>query len=448
MRDCLTFSGGVHPLHSIGEGKIFTQELPVEVMNPPEIVKIPLSQHIGAPAKEIVQVGDYVKKGQKIGEANGFVSVSVHASVSGEVIEITNILGLSGKPIRAIVIKNDFKEEEAYGEKYDYKSLDKDKIVDIIKDAGIVGMGGATFPTHVKISPPPDKKIDTLIINGAECEPFLTADHRLMLEKPEKIVLGIQAIMKVLRVSQAFIGIENNKPDAIEVMRKAIPDKSILVAEIMTKYPQGSEKQLIDALTGRVVPSGALPMDVGVVVSNVASAAAIADALLLGKPLIERIVTVSGAVKTPANLLVRIGTSTQAVIDYLNGFDGEPRKLISGGPMMGLPIPSLECVVTKGSSGILVLDDKYTKKEVEGNCIKCGKCADVCPIKLSPFLISASAEFEDFEKADSYFAIDCMSCGSCSYTCPAKKPIAQNIKFAKDMILLNRIKEKQKKESE
>ncbi len=445
---CFTFKGGVHPLHSLHEGKPLTSNVAIVEMPAPGIVKIPMSQHVGAPAKPVVAVGERVLMGQMIGEAQGFVSTPIHASVSGVVKEIKNITNINGKPVSAVVIENDFLDERQFMTPKDYEALSKEEIIEVIKQAGNVGMGGAAFPTHVKISPPPEKKVNLLIVNGAECEPFLTADYRMMLECSDRIVYGMKILMKALSLNKAIIGIEDNKPDAIEAMAKAADSHAVRVAAVKTKYPQGSEKQLINAITGRVVPSGGLPMDVGVVVVNASSAAAIADAFLLGEPLIRRVVTATGAVARPQNLLVRIGTSTQDIIDYVGGFTGEPLKIISGGPMMGLPVPTTECVITKGYSGVLVLDKTYTKKQKETNCIKCGRCGEVCPIHLSPAVISASASIEDFARAEASHALDCMSCGCCSFVCPAKKPLAQNIKFAKEQIMLLRVKEKQKKEAE
>ncbi len=444
----LTFKGGVHPLKEIYEGKKLTEKCAIEEMPAGHIVKIPLSQHVGAPAEPIVKTGERVLMGQKIAEAQGFVSVPVHASVSGVVMEITQITGANGKPVQAIVIENDFKDEALPFREEDIEALSAQEIIERIKEAGNVGMGGATFPTHVKLSPPEGKSVNLLILNGAECEPFLTADYRLMVECPKRVIMGVKILMRALGIKKAIVGIEDNKPEAIQKMTAAVDTHAIRVVDVETKYPQGSEKQLINAITGRVVPAGGLPMDAGVVVVNVGSAKAIADAFCVGEPLYRRVVTVSGAVKNPKNLLVRFGVSAREVLEYVGGPSSEPLKILSGGPMMGLPLPTLDCVVTKGFSGLVVLDSQYTKKQKETNCIKCGKCADVCPMNLMPMMISASAVFEDFEKAEKYNAMDCMSCGCCSYICPAKKPIAQNIKFAKDMISVQRMKDRRKAEQE
>jgi electron transport complex protein RnfC len=443
-----TFKGGVHPLRHIHEGKNITKECRIEESAPPAIVSIPMSQHVGAPARPVVKEGQKVKMGQVVGEAQGFVSVPVHASVSGVVKKVGVIPNLNGKPVEAVVIENDFQDKKAFMKPCSYESMTRQAVVEHICAAGIVGMGGAAFPTHVKLSPPPDKQVDMVIVNGAECEPFLTADHRMMLEHPHRILNGVKIVMHALGVRKAVVGIEDNKPDAFRKMSEALDSHAIRVKQVETKYPQGSEKQLIDALTGRIVPSGGLPMDVGVVVVNVSTAAAVADAFLTGEPLIRRVVTATGAVNKPGNYRVRIGVSTQDVLDMAGGCAGTPRKVISGGPMMGLPVPDLACVITKGYSGVLILDAAYTKKEKRGNCIRCGKCLDACPICLYPTSISEAAEGENFERAEAFNAMDCISCGCCSFVCPAKIPIAQNIKFAKEQIMINRVKEKQKKEAQ
>jgi electron transport complex protein RnfC len=435
MREALTFKGGIHPLKSIHYGKSLSEKSAIQELFAGAVVKIPLSQHIGAPGKAIVQAGDEVLMGQKIAEAGGFVSVPAHASVSGKVLGIEKIPSVTGKPADAVVIENDGLYKKAYAEPVDFETLEPGEIIDLIKEAGIVGMGGAAFPLHVKLMPPPDKKINLLIINAAECEPFLTADYRLMLEYAGRIVYGTKAIMRALGVQKVIIGIEDNKPDAIEVMKKAIDTHAIRVAVLESKYPQGSEKQMIDAITGRVVPSGGLPMDVGVVVSNVGSVKAVADRLLTGEPLIRRVVTVTGSVGKPSNFMAPIGMSVEEMINAAGGFEGEPMKIMMGGPMMGNAVPDLACAVTKGTSGIVVLNKSYlAKKERETECIYCGKCAQACPIHLMPMQIMAYAKLGDFDKAAELGALDCMSCGSCTYVCPAKKHVAQYIKLAKDEI--------------
>ena len=435
MRDVLTFKGGIHPLKNIQYGKSLSEKSAIVEIPAGAVVKIPVLQHIGAPGIPLVGPGDDVLMGQKIAEANGFVSVPSFSSVSGKVKKIEKIPSITGKLVDAVVIENDGQDRRAYAEPVQFASLEPKELVDIIKDAGIVGMGGATFPLHVKLSPPPDKNINLLIVNAAECEPFLTADYRLMLEYPKRILYGTRAIMHALGVQKAIIGIEDNKPEAIEAMQSVLDTHAVRVVALEAKYPQGSEKQMIDAITGRIVPSGGLPMDVGVVVVNVGSVKAVADRLLDGEPLLRRVTTVSGAVGNPSNFLVRIGMNVQEVIDAAGGFAGEPLKIIMGGPMMGLPVPDLACTVTKGTSGIVVLDKSYLgKKEVETECIYCGKCAGVCPIHLMPMKLLAYSVAGDIDKCTELHAQDCMSCGSCSYVCPAKKHIAQYIKLAKDEI--------------
>jgi electron transport complex protein RnfC len=435
MRDALTFKGGIHPLKDIHYGKSLSENSEITQLPAGAVVKIPLSQHIGAPSVPLVKAGDEVLMGQKIAEAGGFVSVPAHASVSGKVLGIEQIPTVFGRPVDAIVIENDGQYKKAFADPVDYEKLEPKEIIDLIKDAGIVGMGGAAFPQHVKLMPPPEKKINLLLINAAECEPFLTADYRLMLESPERIVYGTKAVMRALGVQKAIIGIEDNKPAAIEAMQKAVDTHGIRVAVLKSKYPQGSEKQMIDAITGRVVPSGGLPMDVGVVVSNVGSVKALADRLLDGEPLIRRVVTVTGAVGHPSNFSAPVGMSIQELIDAAGGFDGEPMKIMMGGPMMGNSIPDLSCAVVKGTSGIVVLDERYlAKKERETECIYCGKCAQACPIYLMPMQLLAYSKLGDFDTCAELGALDCISCGSCTYVCPAKKHIAQYIKLAKDEI--------------
>lgn len=436
----LSFKGGVHPPHR----KKYTEHIPIKRANEPATLYIPLQQHIGAPCKPLVNVGDKVKVGQKIGEPQGFVSAPVHASVSGTVKAIKEYPTPGGSSL-CVVIENDFANEthESVVPKGDINSLSGQEILDIIKEAGIVGMGGATFPTHVKLSPPKDKKIDTVILNGAECEPYLTADHRLMLENPEDVIDGLKAIMKVLNVEKGYIGIEDNKPDAIEVMKKASQNESsIEVVSLRTKYPQGAEKQLIYACTGREVPSGGLPMEAGVVVNNVGTAAEVGKTIKTGMPLIERITTITGsAIANPQNLLIKIGTTFKEIIDQCGGFKEEAGKVIMGGPMMGLTQYTLEVPVTKGASGILCLNKKDATLPEPKNCIRCGKCVDICPAYLQPLYISAHSLKYNFDKSEEYRALDCIECGSCSFICPAKRPLLQSIRVAKREIVAKKRKE-------
>ncbi len=433
--DDLTFRGGVHVSHN----KEMTERKSLEYAKEPDLVYIPLHQHIGAPCQALVSVGDRVKVGQKIGQAEAFVSTPVHSSVAGLVKSIINMNTPTGMNSKTIVIESDKTNEveEHPNPKGNVDDLSPKEILNIIKDMGITGMGGAGFPTHVKLSPPPEKKIDTVIINGAECEPFLTSDHRLMLEMPDKVITGLKAIMKALNVEKGFIGIEDNKIDVVEVLRSLVrPEDNIKIVTVKAKYPQGDEKRLIDAITGRKVPSGGLPMDVGCVVNNAGTAKAIAEAITEGKPLYERVVTVTGnGIKEPKNLVAKIGTPFKELIDQCGGFNGTPGKIIMGGPMMGLSQFSIEVPVIKGTSGILVLTEEEAKSEKISPCIKCGKCLEVCPVYLQPLYISAYALKDKFEGAEKYGALDCVECGACSYICPSKRPLVESIRFAKREIL-------------
>ncbi len=436
----LTFQGGIHPPHK----KKSTEHKAVEIAVQPKIVYIPLVQHIGAPSTALVAKGDSVKKGQKIGEATGFVSSPIHSSVSGIVKSISPRLVPGGQKVMCVEIENDM-QDEVFEDLPKYKSLDDmsgAELLEMIKEAGIVGMGGATFPTHVKLSPPPEKKIDVIILNGAECEPYLTADHRLMLENSEDIVLGLQVLMKILGVSKSYIGIEDNKMDCVEKMSEAsAKDKKIEVVAFKTKYPQGAEKQLIFACTKREVPSGGLPADIGAVVCNVATAAQIALTLRTGMPLVERICTVTGScVAEPKNLLIKMGTLYSEIVEQCGGLSTPARKIISGGPMMGIAQSTLDVPATKGSSGILCLTEKEVQTSEASNCIRCAKCIAICPAKIQPMYISAFSLKMNFEKAEEYKALDCIECGSCSFVCPASRPLLQSIRVAKREIMANRRK--------
>jgi electron transport complex protein RnfC len=440
MAGRLSFKGGVYPLSGIHHGKHLTQDRPIKACGVPEEVIIPLSQHTGAPSKPVVSPGDRVDMGQLIAQAEGFVSVPCYSSVSGTVKEIARRPHISGVMSQSIVIMNDYEDRlsKDIKSKGSLESLSPKQIIDIIKDAGIVGLGGAAFPTHVKLSPPPEKKIDTIIINGAECEPYLTADHRIMLEHPEKVVAGIKAVIKALGVTNAVIAIEENKKDAIAAIRKA--SSGVNVATLKVKYPQGAEKQLIYAVTKRRVPSGKLPMDVGVVVINAGTAYQIAQSIETGMPLIERVVTVTGSVKQPSNFLVRIGTPLNYVIEQAGGFVGDIEKVIAGGPMMGIAQSNLNAPVIKGTSGILVLSTSEARMMEESPCIYCGRCVDVCPMGLEPYLLNNYAAKGNFEAAEKAHVMDCMECGGCSYICPAGRFITQRIKLAKTEIVKRRKK--------
>lgn len=434
MSKTATFERGIHPQYQkeLASGKSIEQ---AEV---PQRIVVPVSQHIGAPAKPEVSIGDEVKRGQVIGSTTGFVSSPVHSSISGKVIAIADFPTSVGKRVQSIVIESDGKDESVpLKDNPDYMNLSADEIKNAIKDAGIVGMGGAAFPTNVKLSPPKEKTIDTIIINGAECEPYLTADHRLMVEKPKEVVEGLKIIMKSLGVTEGHIGIEENKPDAIEAMEAAVSGESnIKVWPLEIKYPQGAEKMLIKAVKGREVPSKGLPMDVGVVVQNVGTALAVYEAVRYGKPLMERVVTITGhGIREPKNMMVRIGTLMADVIEQCGGLVEGAVKVISGGPMMGFAQWTLDVPVVKGTSGILVLkEDEYVASDEYSACIRCGSCIDVCPMGLNPSILSIYAEKGFYEDAKENNLFDCFECGSCAYVCPAKRPMVQFMRLAKSQV--------------
>ncbi len=434
----LSFKGGIHPPHS----KKSTENLAIVDYLDVKIVEIPLRQHIGAPCEAVVKKGDSVKMGQLIGKAGGFVSANIHSSVSGTVLDVKRQNTAYGFD-ECVIIENDFKDEkhESVKPKGDYETMSPKEIVSIIQEAGLVGMGGAGFPTHVKLSPPPEKTIDTVILNGAECEPYLTCDHRLMLETPELVVKGLLILMKALNVTEGFIGIENNKPDAIRTMKEAAKGTSVKVVELRTKYPQGAEKQLIYACTGKEVPSGGLPMDAGVVVNNVATSATIATLFETGMPLVERICTVTGkAITSPKNIRFRVGTPLKELIDFCDGYKGAPGKLILGGPMMGVAQASDQLPAMKNTSGVLVFTPEQAKLPEPSACIKCGKCVSVCPAFLQPIQISAFSLMHEYDKSAEFGALDCIECGSCSFICPAKRPLLHSIRVAKREIIAKRRK--------
>ncbi len=428
------FAGGVHP----PDKKELSSSKPITPLKPPARAVVLLRQHIGAPAKAAVSIGDEVKIGTVVGRPEGFVSAPVHAPVSGKVIAIGEFDTAMGRPGEAVVIENDGKEDWVeLKEAPSFLELSPEEIKERIKAAGIVGMGGATFPTAVKLSPPKEKTVDVVIVNGAECEPYLTADHRLMIEKPEEVVAGLRLIMRSLGVKKGFIGIEDNKPDAIEKMGAAArPYPEVEVISMEVKYPQGAEKMLIKAVTGREVPPRALPMDVGVVVQNVGTTFAVYEAVRYGKPLVERVVTLTGeGIREPKNLMVRVGTLVTDLVNAGGGFSAEAAKVISGGPMMGFALGSLNVPVTKGTSGILVLPEEGLFHASEFKpCIRCSRCVDVCPMGLTPGHLSVLAEKGHFEEAREHNLYDCFECGSCAFVCPSKRPIVQLVRLAKSMV--------------
>ncbi len=430
-----TFRGGVHPY----EGKELSKALPIKTVMPKGDMVFPMSQHIGAPATPVVEKGDKVLVGQKIGEASGFISANICSSVSGTVKAVEPRMLLNGSKATCVIIENDgeYTGIEGLGEDRDYTKLSNDEIRNIVKEAGIVGMGGATFPTQVKLLPPPGNKADILIINAVECEPYLTADHSLMLEKGEEILVGVSILMKAANVNKAVIGIENNKPDAIAHMTKLAASYSgIEVMPLKVKYPQGGEKQLIDAVTSRQVKSGALPISVGAIVQNVGTVFAVYQAVQKNKPLFERVVTVTGkAVANPSNFLVRIGTPISVLIEAAGGIPENTGKIIGGGPMMGKALISPEVPVGKGSSGVLLLTKEESVRKPMHDCIRCAKCVQVCPMGLNPAFLMRSTVFKNWEMAEADHIQDCIECGSCSFTCPANRPLLDQIRVGKSKVM-------------
>jgi electron transport complex protein RnfC len=425
------FLGGVHPK----DGKSYTANKSIETVPFPEKVIIPMRQHIGAPCAPIVKVGDTVYKGQTIGKSDAFVSSPIHATISGSITDIGEYPHSSGGNCLSIVIKSDGLDQwmEGIPLQRNWAQIEAKQLNEIIWNSGIVGMGGATFPTHIKLSPGPDKKIDTFILNAAECEPYLTADYRMMIEYSDRIVTGVKIIMKILGVNKGIVGIEDNKPEAVKIMKEAFKGTNVDVVALPTKYPQGAEKMLIKMLTNREVISGELPADVGVVVQNVGTAIAICDAVVNGIPLIERVTTVSGdAIKDPKNLLLRIGTSFKAAIDYCGGLNTSPEKIIMGGPMMGFAQSTLDVPIIKGVSGILALSKSVVNSGEESPCIRCGRCVKACPMGLVPSMLSILGERDRYKEAkEDYSLLNCIECGSCVYVCPAKRNIVQYIRYSK-----------------
>ena len=428
--------GGIHPPENkLSAGK------PVEVLPIPSQVVIPLGQHIGAPATATVKKGDEVKVGTIIAQAGGFVSANIHSSVSGKVLKIDNVYDSSGYPKPAVFISV---EGDEWEEGIDRSpaivkecNLDAKEIVAKISAAGIVGLGGATFPTHVKLSPPPGNKAEILIINAVECEPYLTSDHVLMLEHGEEIMIGVSILMKAIQVNKAVIGVENNKKDVIVHLTKlATAYPGIEVMPLKVQYPQGGEKQLIDAVIRKQVKSGALPISTGAVVQNVGTVFAVYEAVQKNKPLVERIVTVTGKkLSRPSNLLVRIGTPIAALIEAAGGLPENTGKIIGGGPMMGRALLSPDVPVTKGSSGVLILDREEAVRKPMRDCIRCAKCVGVCPMGLNPAFLMRDTLYKSWETAEKGNVVDCIECGSCSFTCPANRPLLDYIRQAKKTVM-------------
>lgn len=431
-----TMRGGVHPLDGERGGKSPTSGSPIRAYAP-KTVHIPMSQFMGTPSEPLVRAGDQVKLGQKIGEACGFMSLPAHATVSGRVVSVEPRMLMMGEPFMTVTIENDGLDTWAPLTPLakDVESVDPAAIVPAIQAAGICGMGGATFPTHVKLTIPEGKQCDSIIINGAECETHVTADHRLMLEEPARIVNGLRLAMKAVGVKYGIIGIEDNKKDAIEAMKKAIAGiEGLHVMPLYAKYPQGGEKQLIHAITGYEVPSKGLPIDIGVVVLNVGTAAAIADAVLLGKPLVNRVTTVTGCVNTPSNLRLPIGTLAKDAVEACGGYKEEPYKLLMGGAMTGVCMPNDDLPLTKGTNCLLALTEKESKAQAESPCIRCGRCVTVCPARLKPYRLKHFCDKGDLEGAAANDVMECIVCGCCSYICPARLALAASFKNTKDAI--------------
>jgi electron transport complex protein RnfC len=410
----------------------------------PEEVVLPLSQHTGKPARAIVKEGDRVERGDAVALADGFVSSPVHASASGTVVDVGLWPHPTGEYKPAVRIAVDKYSAQVPRPRIvpEWEGLSPGEIVKAIQEAGVVGLGGAAFPTHVKLSPPKDVTIDTVIINGCECEPYLTTDHHIMSEHPERVHLGLRIMMRVLGVERAMIGIEKNKPDAIEAVRKTLPtDLDVTVHPVTVKYPQGAEKMLINALLGREVPSGKLPMHVGVVVQNVGSAATIAEVFETGLPLVERIVTVTGrGVKQPGNLIVPVGTKVRELIDFCGGMTEDAHEVVFGGPMMGAPQANLDVPVVKGTTGVVVLSKDETRRQDAYPCIRCGHCLDACPVFLNPQLLGKLAVAGRYEETEAHNIWDCLLCGCCSFVCPSNIPLSQHFQVTRTA--LRRLKSK------
>ena len=432
--------GGVHP----AENKLSAAS-PIREAALPKQAVFSMFQHIGAPAKPIVKKGDVVKVGTMIAEAGGFVSAPVHSSVSGTVSKVDVVIDASGTRRQAIFVDvNGDEWEDAIDRSpelvrlSDRPELDAATIITKVKEAGIVGLGGATFPCHVKLSPPPGSKAECVIINAVECEPYLTADHRLMLEHPEEILVGVSLIMKAVSVEKGYIGIENNKPDAIRLMtEKAQTYPNIEIVPLKVKYPQGGEKQLIDAVIGRQVPAPpAIPISVGAVVQNVGTAFAIYQAVMKNKPLVDRIITVTGkSVSNPSNLLARLGTPFQQLIDECGGLPEDSGKIIGGGPMMGKALLNLDVPMTKGSSGLLIMRNDEAKRAEPDPCIRCAKCVSACPMGLEPYLLATLSDKQEWEMAEGNDIVSCIECGSCQFTCPSHRPLLDNIRVGKTTVM-------------
>ena len=435
-----TFKGGIHPY----EGKELSMSKPVSVLQPKGEMVFPLSQHIGAPAKPLVAKGDHVLVGQKIGEPGGFISACIISSVSGTVKSLEPRMVANGAMVPSIIVENDgmYETVEGFGEDRDPKTLSKEEIRNIVKEAGIVGLGGAGFPTHVKLTPKDESAIDTIIVNGAECEPYLTSDYRMMLEEPLSIIKGLNVILQLFDNAKGVIGIENNKPDAIQKMTELVKDEPrITVCPLLTKYPQGGERSLIYAVTGRKINSSMLPADAGCIVDNVDTVISIYNAVCKTTPLIRRIITVTGdAIANPQNYSVRTGTSYKELLEASGGFKTEPEKIISGGPMMGQALFNLEIPVTKTSSALTCMTKDGVAIHAPSACIRCGRCVSVCPSHVVPQMMMDAAERSDIERFTALNGMECCECGCCTYVCPAKRPLTQAFKEMRKVVAASRKK--------
>ncbi len=427
--------GGIHP----AENKI-TSSKAIRRMPVPKVVYVPIAQHIGIPSEIVVDRKDKVEKGQVIAKSGGYISSNIHTPVAGTVTKLDMMVDSSGYKKQCIVIRTDQKDESNF-EVPDFPlkkeiTMDQRDILRHITDSGIVGLGGATFPSHVKLDLKNDNHVDCLLINGVECEPYLTADHRLMLEKADQIIVGIQILMQALHIQEAIIGIENNKKDAIKVLKKAAQvDSKIKIAALQVKYPQGSEKQLIKAILNREVPKGGLPMDIGVIVHNVGTIFAIYQAVQHDQPLIERVVTVTGKkLANPSNFWVKIGTPIKDLVEEVGGIPEGTRKIVNGGPMMGKAIKNTDVPITKGTSGILVISEDEASRQESRNCIRCSNCVFVCPMGLEPHLLMNLSEKGFYERAKAEDIMTCIECGSCSYVCPSHRPLLDYIRFGKNVV--------------
>lgn len=435
----LTFQGGIHPY----DGKELSKDKPIKAVLPKGDLVYPLSQHIGAPAKPIVEKGDRVLTGQKIAEAGGFVSAPIYATVSGTVKAIEPRRVVTGDNVMSIVIENDgLYDEVEYPEVKPLEEMSREEIIECIKEAGIVGMGGAGFPTFIKLSPKEPDKIDYVIVNCAECEPYLTSDYRRMIEEPEKLIKGLKVSLQLFPNARGILAVEDNKPDCIEILRKLTKDETrISVKALKTKYPQGAERQIIYAATGRAINSSMLPADAGCVVNNVDTVVAIYHAVYEGKPLMNRIVTVTGdAVADPRNFIVRIGTNYHELIEEAGGFKTEPVKIVSGGPMMGFGIFDLDVPTTKTASALLCLTQDDVSRMEPSACIKCGRCVEACPCRLLPNKLAVYAQNYAEEEFLALEGMECVECGCCSFVCPAKRPLTQSIKSMRKIQLAKKKK--------